>query len=1143
MPRLNNMSFIDDVRAKRKKLADVLMDDDYSGIREIVEELYPDRAHFIYELLQNAEDVEAKHASFILEENKLIFEHDGNAFGEDNVWGITNIGKGSKREQQDTIGRFGIGFKAVFAYSETPYIWSPTYNFKISDLVLPSEIAAKPDLGPKTRFDFPFNNPKKSSQEAFAEIKAGLEELAETTLLFLRNLKSISWQIGNQPIGSVLRKPHSDNHIEILTQVNGGPMKSSHYLRFSAPVKEVEKQHLALAYELDFLPNETSFFSTQKLSDQLRIVPANPGRVAVYFPARKETSGLRFHLHAPFVPELSRASIKETSVNDTLYDQLSQLAAESLPTIRDLGLLTTEFLAVLPNSQDVLPTKYQVIRATIVAMMNDQALTPTYSKSHAPAKHLLQGKAALKELLDSNDLEYLVTYEEVAPQWAVAAPQKNSSADRFLSSLAIKEWDVDKLSKVLGEKAPAARRSFRLENMAWVEKGPDQDFLKWLETKPAEWHQSLYTILNAEIRQKPEWQRQQFVKEVAQWQIIRLSNGKHSIGTKCFFPSDAVVHDEVLPRVDAGVYTSGKSKTQQEESRAFLELMGVHAVGESDQVKAVLEQRYKSGENFRPDLNDLERFVALLEKDKNQASIFSDSFIFKRTDSKWGQPSSVFLDMPFQETGLAAYFGALGANTIKAGFSEEYLKCKVPLESLVKFAEAVGVQTRLQFEKASCRDNPAANALVYQSGGGWSTDYGIDEDYTIPGIAELLGSKNESVSRLMWNTACNQKKTSWIRARYRNNSHYNCREELSQIGCILRDTAWVPQTDARFVRPAEAARELLPKGFPFDEGYEWLSAIKFGEAKLIQTKENTHEIEKAKALGFNDTLSLDRARRFTNLPTEEQERILSEHESKPAPDFPEKETKQPERRNEKVGQQATEAPERLVEERLRSVTVNREKVKQEAEQYLRGQYTTDDGIMFCQICQKPLPFKLDDGLFHFEKVEFLPELKQHHYQNYLALCPNHSAMFKLANGSRSNLKQLFSQIVGTLLDITLAEANVAIRFTKIHIGDLKQIIETDAAPVGAIPLTADQTSSRTPNEIPTTKRLSTGLDECPYCHSPVRPDRIQSHIARVHSSGNRNLVSQVKLPPQIKEAPTLFQKCRSCGKPTVPGEDYCYSCG
>ncbi len=49
-------AFLEQLRAKRQKLADVLSDEEYSGIREIVEELYPDRAHFIYELLQNAED-------------------------------------------------------------------------------------------------------------------------------------------------------------------------------------------------------------------------------------------------------------------------------------------------------------------------------------------------------------------------------------------------------------------------------------------------------------------------------------------------------------------------------------------------------------------------------------------------------------------------------------------------------------------------------------------------------------------------------------------------------------------------------------------------------------------------------------------------------------------------------------------------------------------------------------------------------------------------------------------------------------------------------------------------------------------------------------------------------------------------------
>jgi len=907
------------------------------------------------------------------------------------------------------------------------------------ELVLPTEIDPKPEIGTKTCFEFPFNNPKKSPEDAFAEIKAGLEELAETTLLFLTNLQSIRWQIGDHPLGSVRRKPHSEYHIEILTQVNGGALKSSHFLRFSAPVQGVEKQHLFLAYELNFLPDFNAFNSGKPLSSQLRIIPADPGLVAVFFPAEKEVSGLRFHIHAPFITPIDRASVKETVVNDPLYLQLGQLAAASLSTIRDLGLLNTDFLAVLPNSQDALPKKYQVIRTLIVATMNDQPLTPTYSKSHAPAKHLLQGKASLKELLDPVDLEYLVTYEKMAPQWAVAAPQKNSPADRFLASLAIQEWDVDKLTKFLSLKASNTRR---MVDWNWVE--PDEVFFKWLEAKPAEWNQGLYAILNAEIRSKSEWQRREVIKEVEQFRIIRLSNGKHSVGTKCFFPSDGVVHDEVLPRVDARVYTSGKSKTQQEEAKAFLELMGVHAVGEADQVKAILEQRYKGGEAFKPDLKDLERFVALLEKDKNQADVFSSYFIFKRTDSKWGQPGSAFLDSPIQETGLSAYYTAFGGKTNMAGLSVEYQQCTVSVERLVKFAEAVGVQTRLQFETASCRDNPAVSELVYQSHGGWSTDYGIDKDYVIKGIAEFLALNNEALSRLMWNTACNQRDTNWLLARYRNNSHYNCREALSQIACILRDTAWIPQTDGRFVRPSEASRELLPKGFPYDEGYAWLEAIRFGAAKTIKPTEKAQETEKAKALGFQDIQSLDRARRFVSLPPEDQERFLSEHEPKPKPEFPEYEPKNPDRRVEKITRQAAEAPERISEERIRSISVNRDKVKQETEEYLRNQYTNSDGIMFCQICKLPLPFKLGDGLYHFEKVEFLPELKQHHYQNYLALCPNHSAMFKLANGSKSDLKRLFVELEGAHLTITLAEEPTTVRFSKIHSIDLKAIIARDA---------------------------------------------------------------------------------------------------
>lgn len=174
-----NPLVIEIVYGKRKKLTDVLRDEEYSGIRHIVEELYPDSAHFIFELLQNAEDVGATEVDFKLYSDGLSFEHNGRSFSEADILGITNIGKGTKSNDVDTIGRFGVGFKAVFAYTKSPKIWSPTYSFKINELVLPTLLSDRTDLDGKTRFEFPFNNPKKPREVAYAEVEDGLRDLAE----------------------------------------------------------------------------------------------------------------------------------------------------------------------------------------------------------------------------------------------------------------------------------------------------------------------------------------------------------------------------------------------------------------------------------------------------------------------------------------------------------------------------------------------------------------------------------------------------------------------------------------------------------------------------------------------------------------------------------------------------------------------------------------------------------------------------------------------------------------------------------------------------------------------------------------------------------------------------------------------------
>jgi len=99
--------------------------------------------------------------------------------------------------------------------------------------------------------------------------------------------------------------------------------------------------------------------------------------------------------------------------------------------------------------------------------------------------------------------------------------------------------------------------------------------------------------------------------------------------------------------------------------------------------------------------------------------------------------------------------------------------------------------------------------------------------------------------------------------------------------------------------------------------------------------------------------------------------------------------------------------------------------------------------MICQICKDKLPFKLDDDTYYFETVEFINELRGRHHQNYLALCPNHAAMFMYANGSSDLIQGMLVDLANNQLDVILAQQDATIYFTKTHLADLKTIIDID----------------------------------------------------------------------------------------------------
>lgn len=80
-----------------------------------------------------------------------------------------------------------------------------------------------------------------------------------------------------------------------------------------------------------------------------------------------------------------------------------------------------------------------------------------------------------------------------------------------------------------------------------------------------------------------------------------------------------------------------------------------------------------------------------------------------------------------------------------------FLKKSGFAEAFVKFAKLAGAQVGLEIISASCWDNPQKNELA-MSTGGWSDRYGTNHDYTIAGLKELLGQRNESISKLVVNS-------------------------------------------------------------------------------------------------------------------------------------------------------------------------------------------------------------------------------------------------------------------------------------------------------------------------------------------------------------------------------------------------------
>ncbi len=489
-------------------------------------------------------------------------------------------------------------------------------------------------------------------------------------------------------------------------------------------------------------------------------------------------------------------------------------------------------------------------------------------------------------------------------------------------------------------------------------------------------------------------------------------------------------------------------KKERENAREFLECVGVREVGFSEKIKFILERRYANPDltpNWESHVADLKRFINFWKKDRATVDLFKEYTIFQSVNGGWSRPSDLYLDSPYLDTDLSAYYSRLGSESELTSLSDRYKKFP-DLEHLVCFAKACGVVSCLEIKVDSCRNSPEKKYLL-NAPGEKITDGEVDQDFYVPKLATLLKKPALDISRLVWKTLRDQSKDGILKAIYRKNASNDARTSPSRLLLLLREAAWIPQEDnhqnVKFTRPADASRDMLPKGFPFDSDWNWLDAVGFGKETKERIERARKDMEDAERLGFRDESALTDGRRFGELDPKIRREFLDKQ--KMLVELPVRDSDDPRRRAERVRKEAREAPERERQKRMRSVLIQRDRVKREkAEPYLRNLYTNDDGVTICQACREPLPFRrLSDGKYYFETVEFLPELERHYHQNYLALCPNYAAMFKHANESKEVLKDLFLNMNGNDLELTLAGRTVTLYFTELHRDDLEAVIKVD----------------------------------------------------------------------------------------------------
>jgi len=395
-----------------------------TAVLDLLGHLYSERTHFIFELIQNAEDAGATDLVFELFDDRLEVRHDGRPFNEADVRGVCGVATTSKSGDLTKIGTFGIGFKSVYAYTASPRIYSGDESFRIENYVRPvateplaeaqaADLAAA-DLrtgdvgGLDTLFVFPFDLASVPAATAVAEIAAALTVIDPETLLFLRSIERLRVRGVEVEDAALTRSAgsESDSSRRVTLRTDSG-RRAEEFLVWQRSLADVGEPGLRVEVAFRTVPGP----------DGRRLVARRDGSpLVVYFPTEKETH-LGFLVHGPYRTTPARDNVPEhDSSNQALVRETAVLLADVLGELRDQGLLTAAVLEALPiDAAWFQPgTMFRPLFESVRAALRTDALIPANDGRYGFAARLkLARGTGLRELFDPEQLG--AVYDDAGP--------------------------------------------------------------------------------------------------------------------------------------------------------------------------------------------------------------------------------------------------------------------------------------------------------------------------------------------------------------------------------------------------------------------------------------------------------------------------------------------------------------------------------------------------------------------------------------------------------------------------------------------------------------------------------------------------------------------------------------------------------